>query len=141
MKINLKRLNDAMHFQATNEKGNSIEMDSNPEIGGEDKGVSPMETLLMAAAGCSSIDVVLILKKMRQKLDDIQVEVDGDRVKLKDYSYFKTIHLTFTLYGDLNEDKVAKAIDMSIQKYCSVSKILEKSAEITTSFKIIRPSN
>lgn len=138
MKINLKRLNDAVHFEATNETGQSIHMDGGPSIGGVGKGVSPMETLLMAAAGCSSIDIVIILRKMRQQLDDLEVEVTGDKVKLKEYSYFKTIHLHFKLYGDLDEKKCAKAVDMSIQTYCSVSKILEKSAEITTSFEIIK---
>lgn len=137
MKVTLKRLNDAMHFEAENETGNTIHMDGSPAIGGESKGVRPMETLLMAAAGCSTIDIVLILKKMRQNLIDIKVTVDGDKVKKDEYSYFKTIHLHYILEGDLKETKVEKAINMSIEKFCSVSKALEATSEITTSFEII----
>ena len=137
MKVTLKRLNDAMHFEAENETGNTIHMDGSPAIGGENKGVRPMETLLMAAAGCSTIDIVMILKKMRQNLVDIKVNVDGEKEKKDEYSYFKTIHLHYILEGDLKEEKVAKAINMSIEKFCSVSKALEATSEITTSFEII----
>ncbi|MEL6925951.1 MAG: OsmC family protein [Bacteroidota bacterium] len=139
MKVSLKRLNQAMHFESTNEDGNSIQMDGSPDIGGEGKGVRPMELLLMAAAGCSSIDVVLLLKKMRQDLQDIQVEVEGDKVKLDTYSEFKTIHLHYTLTGNLKPEKVEKAISLSVEKYCSVSKALEKASKITYSFDIAEP--
>ena len=133
----MNRLNKAMHFEATNETGNSIEMDGSPDIGGENKGVRPMELLLMGVAGCSSIDIVMILKKMRQNLIDIKVEVDGEKEKAETYSFYKTIHAHYKLYGDLDEKKVKKAIDLSLDKYCSVSKIMEKTATITSSFEII----
>ena len=137
MKIKMKRLNQAMHFEATNETGNSIQMDGSPDIGGENKGVRPMELLLMGVAGCSSIDIVMLLKKMRQDLVDIQVEVDGEKEKAETYSFYKTIHVHFKLFGDLNEKKAKKAIDLSIEKYCSVSKALEYTAKITSSFEIL----
>ena len=139
MKINLKRLNQAVHFESTNESGNSIHMDGSDSIGGEGKGVRPMELLLMAAAGCSSIDIVSLLKKMRQDLQDLEVDVEGDKQKVGTYSEFKAIHLHFTLTGNLKEDKVKKAIALSIEKYCSVSKTLEKTAEITYSYTIKSP--
>ena len=66
MKIVINRLNDAVHFEGTNAHGNTIHMDGSPEIGGEGKGVRPMELLLFGVAACSSIDVVSILKKMKQ---------------------------------------------------------------------------
>ncbi len=136
MKIKMKRLNQAMHFEAENETGNTIQMDGSPDIGGENKGVRPMELLLMGVAGCSSIDIVMILKKMRQNLDDIQVEVSAEKEKVETYSIFKTIHVHYTCYGDLDEKKVERAINLSLEKYCSVSKIIEKTAKITSSFEI-----
>ena len=140
MKVTLKRLNKAVHFESTNETGNSIQMDGSPDIGGENKGVRPMELLLMATAGCSTIDIVMILNKMKQDLLDIQVEVDGDKQKVGAHSEFKTIHLHYILSGNLKEEKVVKAIDLSLEKYCSVSKALEKTSEIKYSYTIIKPS-
>lgn len=136
MKISLKRLNDAVHFECANETGNTIHTDGAPAVGGEGKGVRPMELLIMGTASCSSIDIVNILKKMRQDLQDIAVEVEADKEKVGTYSEFKKIHLHYTLTGDLKEEKVAQAIALSIEKYCSVSKLLEKTAEITYSYSI-----
>lgn len=135
--ITMKRLNKAMHFKATNETGNSIEMDGSPDIGGENKGVRPMELLLMGVAGCSTIDIVMILKKMRQELMDIDVKVDGEKEKAETYSFYKTIHAHYILTGNVDPKKAEKAIALSIEKYCSVSKALEPMSKITTSFEII----
>lgn len=137
--IKLKRLNDAVHFEASNEEGNTIQMDGTAEIGGEGKGVRPMETVLMAIAGCSSIDIVMILKKMRQKLEDIEVEVDGQRVDTIP-RVFKSIHIKYILTGNLKEEKVAEAVRLSMEKYCSVSLMIQKAAEITYEYEI-RPGN
>ena len=134
--INLSRIDDHMNFEAVNKNGKSILMDGSKAVGGKDNGVGPMETLLMAAAGCSTIDIVLILKKMNQELLDIKVKVDGEVIKVGDAKEYKTIHLHFDVWGPLKESKVDKAINMSLEKYCSVSKILQKSAEITSSFKL-----
>lgn len=131
MKIELKRLNKAVHFEATNADGNSIIMDGSPSIGGEGLGVRPMQTLMMGLAGCASIDVVVILKKMRQQLDDLKVTVDAQTAKENDVTVFKNIVLNFSLWGDIKEEKAKKAIEMSIDTYCSVGKVIEKSAPIT----------
>lgn len=130
MEVKLQRLNDSKLFQATNEEGQSI------ELSGDGNAVGPMESVLMAAAGCSSIDIVMILEKMRQPLEDIQVEVKGTR-RDEIPRTFTDIHLHYTLKGDLKQDKVEKAIDMSMEKYCSVSLMLAKAANITSSFEII----
>ncbi len=132
--IKMKRLDDHVHFQATSANGQSILMDGSPAIGGKNQGVRPMETLLMGVAGCSSIDVVLILKKMKQSIDDISVHVTAEKIKVDDHTEFRTINIHFDVKGDIKEKKLQQAIDMSTEKYCSVSKILEKSAEITTSY-------
>jgi putative redox protein len=78
-----------------------------------------------------------ILKKQRQNPDDLKIEVTGERVNVDDYSEFKTINIHFIMKGDLDEKKVARAIDLSLTKYCSVSKTLEKTANITSSFEIV----
>ncbi len=131
MNIELKRLNKAVHFEATNEDGNSIIMDGSPAIGGENLGVRPMQTLMMGLAGCASIDVVVILKKMRQQLDDLKVNVEAETAKENDVTVFKNIILHFTLWGEIKEEKAKKAIEMSINTYCSVGKVIEKSAPIS----------
>lgn len=139
MKIEIQRLNDAVHMEAKNEDGITLHMDGTSDIGGINGGFRPMQMLLAAAGGCSAIDVVGILKKQKQNPEDLQIEVTGERVTVEgeQYTEFKTVHLHFILKGEhLNEKKVARAIDLSLNKYCSVSKTLAKTAEITSSYKI-----
>ena len=139
MKIELKRLNDAVHFECISEQGLRTETDGSPDVGGEDKAPRPMQLLLMAHASCSAIDVVHLLKKMRQPLDDIRVESDGERATDEVPAVFKKIHLHYILTGNLDEKSAEKAIKLSTEKYCSVGAMLSKTAEITWSFEIIRP--
>jgi len=131
MKINLKRLADHMHFQCTNKNGHKIEL-SNGE-----KSVGPMESVLMAIAGCSSIDVVSILGKMKLNLKDIQVEVNGERATDQVAAVFTKINVHYKLYGNIPEDKAARALELTFTKYCSVSIMLQKAAEINYTFEII----
>lgn len=135
MHITLQRLNDAVHFEAKNDDGNTIHLDGSPDIGGEGKGVRPMQALLMSLAGCSSMDVVSLLKKMRQPLEDMRVEVQGHRVDAVP-AVFDKIHMQFILKGEIEEEKARKAIAMSVEKYCSVAKMLDKTAEITWSVEL-----
>jgi putative redox protein len=113
-------------------------MDASPEIGGQNLGFRPMQVLLAGLGGCSSIDVISILKKQKQPVLDIRVTIDGERAKNEVPSLFTDIHVHFTLAGDLDEEKVKKAVDLSMDKYCSVAKTLEKTATITHSFSIVR---
>lgn len=137
MKIVLNRLNNATHFEGTNEEGNTVHLDGHPNFGGEGKGVRPMQLLLISLAGCSSMDVVSLLAKMRQPLEDISVEANGERVEGEVPAVFKKIHLHFRLKGDLDESKVEKAIGLSADRYCSVSKMLKGSVEITWGYEIL----
>lgn len=131
MKITLSRQNDAVHFVAQNEQDISLNIDGSPEIGGENKGFRPMQLLLAALGGCSSIDVVSILKKQRQVLEGFDIEVDGEREAGKEPSLFKDILVTFKLTGaTLDPEKVKKAVSLSMDKYCSVAKTLEPTATI-----------
>ena len=136
MRITLERQNKAVHMNATNEDGASIHIDGAPSIGGENKGLRPMQLLLAGMGGCSIMDVVSILNKQKQQPDDIRVIVDGDREKDKTPSLFEKVHVHFIITGNLDEKKVKRAIDLSMKTYCSVSKIIEKTALITYSHKI-----
>lgn len=136
MKIHLKRQNQAVHFIGTNDTDNIVHIDGSPAAGGENKGARPMQLLLMGIAGCSGIDIDMILKKMRQPLEDMEVIVTGEREEGAIPAVFTKIHLEFILTGDLKEEKVKKAIAMSMDTYCSVGKMLEKAAEITYGYTI-----
>ena len=136
MKILLKRLNENFHLEATNESGNTVHIDASPAIGGGGEGARPMELLIMGLGGCSSIDIISILKKSRQPLDDIQVEINAEREQGKEPALFTTIHAHYILKGDLHDAQVKRALDLSLEKYCSVARVLEKSATITWSYEI-----
>jgi len=137
MKIELKRLNDAYHMEAKNEDGNTVDIDGAPKIGGEKKGFRPMQLLAAGAGGCSSIDILSILKKQKQTIKDFAVVIDAVREEGAVPSLFEKIHLHYVLTGHLDKTKVEKAINLSLDKYCSVVKILEKTAKITHSYEII----
>ncbi|MFO8028749.1 MAG: OsmC family protein, partial [Cyclonatronaceae bacterium] len=124
------------HLEASNELGKSIQMDGAPKIGGSDKAPRPMEVLLMSMAGCSSMDVLDILKKQRQHVEDFRIKMDAEREKDKTPALFTDIHLHFYLKGDLDEKKVARAVRLSMETYCSVTKIVEKTANITWDYTV-----
>ncbi|QIG89843.1 OsmC family protein [Chryseobacterium sp. POL2] len=129
MNIQLNRINDDYLFECTNQNGHSILLDNTSKEGAT--GVSPMETILMAVAGCSGIDVVSILKKQRQTITDFKAEVEGDRIQVEDAKPFKHIKVIFKLEGDIDPKKAQKAAELSFEKYCSVSKTLEPNVEVT----------
>lgn len=133
MQIHLKRLNDHVHFEATNTDGNTVLFDGSPQIGGQNLGVRPMESLLMSLAACSSIDVVSILKKQKIELTDLQVHVTAERDASKVPSLFKSIDVAFLLEGNLPEAKAQRAVQLSFEKYCSVAKTLEPTSALTYS--------
>ena len=137
MKVTVQKLEKDLHMEAENEEGGLVRMDGNTEIGGLEGGFSPMQLLLAGIGGCSAIDIIGILEKQKQNLKDLRVEVNGDKQKKETYSEFKTIHLKFIFSGDLDPRKVERAIDLSINKYCSVSKALEQGSKITHSYEII----
>lgn len=129
MKINLTRINDDYLFECTNSLGNKILLDntSQPETA---QGVSPMETILMAVAGCSGIDMVSIMKKQRQEITGFSAEVEGERVQVDEAKPFKTIRVKFFLEGMIDPKKALKAAELSFEKYCSVSKTVEPNVTV-----------
>ena len=110
IKIELNRLNDAFHMEARNEQGNTVHIDGSPDIGGTNQGMRPMQLLLVCMGGCSSIDIINILKKQKQPLKDFKVTVTGEREKDVVPSLFTEVHVHFRLYGELDPDKVQKAV-------------------------------
>lgn len=130
MKIQLKRLNDKYHFETWNERGHVVHLDNKSES--DPQGASPMELLLMGIAGCSGIDMVMILDKQQLEIEDLQMEVEGFR---KDDgtvpNTFTRIHIKVFLKGDIPDNKAVRAAALSFEKYCSVAMMLEKAAEIT----------
>jgi len=90
MRIEVKRVNDATHLEATNEQGNVIHMDGSPAIGGKDLGFRPMQLLLAAVGGCSTMDIVSILNKQKQELRHIEIVVDGEREQGVEPSLWKS---------------------------------------------------
>ncbi len=117
-------------FKASNAAGATGVIDGPANMGGENAGLRPMETLLSALAGCSSMDVILIMKKQRQHLERLEVEVDGQRADAVP-AVFTSIHLRFKGYGPVDLKKFRKAVELSIGKYCSVSKMLQPAVAIT----------
>ena len=129
---------DGMLMVGKSHSGNSITMDGPPEIGGDNLGVRPMEMLLLGVAGCTMIDVVTTLKKMRQELTHCETKVNAERAA--DHpKVFTDIHIQFIVKGkDLEPKKVEKAITLSAEKYCSASIMLGKTASITHDFEIVQ---
>ena len=136
MQVELVRVDNAFHFEAIGTSGVAQHIDAATDIGGHNAGARPMEMLLMGLAGCSAIDVILILQKQKQVIDDFRLKVDGLREKGATPAPFKKIHITYLLKGQLDTDKVKRAIDLSMDKYCSATAQLRPSAEITYSFEI-----
>jgi putative redox protein len=136
MKSTVKWL-DNMTFVGESASGHAVVMDGPPEFGGRNLGIRPMEMLILGLGGCSSFDVILILQKSRQQVHDCEVELDYERAA-EDPKVYTRIHMHFKVTGrGLDEKKVAKAIQLSADKYCSASVMLGKTAEITHDFEII----
>lgn len=136
MTVELKRIDDNYLMEAVNENGNKLQTDGSPAIGGGNQAFRPMQLLLAGIGGCSSIDIISLLRKQRQELDDIQIKVTADRAEGKVPSLFTKIHVHYDLYGDVNEKKAERAVNLSMEKYCSVAMILKESAEITWSYEL-----
>ena len=137
--IELSRVNGEYGFEAKDENGHIVKMDSSPESGGLNFGVRPMQMLLMGLGGCSAIDVIMILKKQRQTVRDYKMIIKGDREVGKEPSLWKNIVLEFHIFGEVDIDKAKKAIDLSLQKYCSVAATLVGSGTTITTETYVFP--
>ena len=137
MKATVKWLDNAM-FVGESGSGHSVVMDGPESAGGRNMGVRPMEMLLLGMGGCSTFDVVSILKKSRQAVRDCKVDIEAERAD-EVPAVFTAIHLKFIVSGNqLKEKQVERAVSLSAEKYCSASIMMENAGvKITHSYEII----
>jgi putative redox protein len=126
-----------LQFVAQADSGPAIVMDGDAKFGGSNTGPRPMELLLMGIGGCSGMDIVSILKKKREKVTGLEINVDG--TKSKEYPQkYTDIAIEYIVKGkNLSEEAVKRAVELSMDKYCSVKATLEGSAKITFEYKIV----
>jgi len=137
MKATIKWAGD-VKFEAESGSGHTVIIDGPPDHGGKNQGVRPMEMLLMGVGGCASFDVIHILKKSRQDVVDCVTSVEAERVDAIP-AVFSKIHLNFVISGNnLKETLVARAVQLSAEKYCSASIMLTNAGvEMTHSYEIV----
>jgi putative redox protein len=129
-------LQEGMHFVGSVPSGQQTHMDS-PMSGERPAGPSPMELVLMSLAGCSGMDVISILRKKRQPVDDLEVRVHG--IRRDDYpTVFREIALEYIVHGDVEPHAVEQAIELSRDRYCPVWAMLGHSVLITSTFRVLR---
>lgn len=133
MKVDIRRKDENLHFEAVNESGSKVEIDG----GDEKKGMRPMELLLTAMGSCSAFDAVLILEKQRQKVQDFSVEVIGERPDEGEPKPYDAIHLKFTIKGDVEKSKAERALNLAVEKYCSVAATFRPETRITHEFEVL----
>lgn len=137
MKARVKWI-EGIAFMGETESGHAVVMDGAPAAGGRNLGPRPMEMLLLGAGGCSSIDVIMILKKSRQAVSDCYVELEAERAET-DPKVFTKIHMHFVVKGkDIKPEAVEKAVKLSAEKYCSASIMLGATAKMTHDFEVIQ---
>ena len=132
IEINLQRVSGDFGFEAKDANGHTIHIDSSDESGGNNFGVRPMQMLLMGLGGCSAIDIVMILKKQRQTIQDFSIKITGEREPGKEPSLWANAKIIFMLSGDIDAEKAARACELSMNKYCSVAEILKRSGTVLT---------
>lgn len=137
MKARVKWI-EGIAFMGETESGHAVVMDGAPAAGGRNLGPRPMEMLLLGAGGCSSIDVIMILKKSRQAVSDCHVEIEAERAET-DPKVFTKIHMHFVVKGkDIKPEAVEKAVKLSAEKYCSASIMLGATAAMTHDFEVVQ---
>lgn len=136
MKARVKWAGD-LTFVGHSDSDHAVVMDAGKKAGGLGIGASPMEMLLMGAGGCASIDMVMILKKARQDISDVTVEIEADRAD-EHPRVLTRMHMHFRVSGSgLSEKQVARAVELSMTKYCSASGTLAKACPLTYDFEIV----
>jgi len=130
------RWKDGMMFEASADSGHTVGMDGPPALGGRNRGSRPMELVLMGAGGCSAADVISILSKSRQEVTDCVVELDAERAETEP-KVFTRIHMHYVVTGrGLKEQSVARAVRLSVEKYCSATQMLGRTAVVSHDHEI-----
>lgn len=121
-----------MLFESDNPSGHNISMDTSEENGGTNKGLRPKAMMLSSLAGCSGLDVVSILDKMKVGVDDFKMDVEGQLTD-EHPKYYHTVTIDYHFHGsNLDEGKITKAVNLSVDKYCGVMEMFRKFAEVKT---------
>lgn len=130
MRVRLEQVAPGARFEATNETGGKMRLEGAPDLGGTGEALRPMEAVLAALAGCSAVDVVKILAQQKEPMTGLVIDVDGTRADAVP-AVFTKIHLRYEIRGNVAENKARRAVSLSVEKYCSVTKMLEPTVEIT----------
>lgn len=134
--LQAKLTNPDYGFTITDAKGHTMKIDIPADQGGHGDGLRPMQTVLAALCGCSAVDVISILKKQRQPLTDLVIKVDGERQKGVEPALWEKVHLLFQITGDVEPGKASRAVQLSMEKYCSVAETLRR-AGATLSWEVM----
>ena len=136
MRVTLDRIDANFYFRGRNKDGAETFFDLGTKEGGTGKAPGAMQTVAMALGACSAVDVVMILRKARQEIEHLHIDIDYERAKDQTPAVFTNIHVHYSLDGELDPKKVKRAVQLSIEKYCSVSAMLRKTATIEYSFSV-----
>lgn len=136
--ITLKLAQKDFGFEATDEAGTVIKLDTSPDHGGKNYGARPMQMLLMALGGCSGIDVISILKKQKVEVRNYEMIIKGEREQGKEPALWKIVNVTFIIDADITQEKAERAVQLSIDKYCSVAETLRLAGATITHTTIVK---
>ena len=131
-RIHLKQIDKNYQFATTDEAGQTMTMDIPVDQGGNGNGVRPMQALLSALGGCSAVDIVMILKKQKETIEQFEMIIDGEREVGKEPALWSAIHIVFQLKGTMSKEKAEKACALSMDKYCSVAATLRAAGAVIT---------
>ena len=129
------KLVEGMQFVARGESGHAVIMDSDPKVGGDNTASRPVEVLLCALGGCTGMDVISILRKMRTVPTEFSVQIEDERAS-EHPKVLTRIHFVYRFSGDIPEANVKKAIELSMQRYCPITNMVNKTAEVTWEYQI-----
>ena len=136
VQANVQLIKD-MEFEGTATSGHKLIMDADESSGGHNTGFRPMELLLVGFGGCSGMDVISILRKKRQQVSGLDINVKGEKTETYP-SIYKEVHIEYVVKGKgVQKEAVERAIELSLEKYCSVGATLAKAGKITSSFRIV----
>jgi putative redox protein len=131
------KLVEGMQFVASGESGHAVIMDSDPSVGGNNTAARPVEVLLCALGGCTGMDVISILRKMRTVPKQFSVEIEDERAS-EHPKVLTRIHFVYRLTGDIPEANAKKAIELSMQRYCPITNMVNKTADVTWEYQITK---
>jgi putative redox protein len=120
-----------LQFESNNPSGHTVIMDTSVENGGQNSGLTPKAMMLSSLAGCSGLDVISVLNKMKVEVDDFKIITTGELTD-EHPKYYHSVHVVYQFYGkELPQDKLKKAVDLSVKKYCGVMEMFRRFAEVT----------